>query len=204
MKILVLSDHKSRSLYEYYEPEKLKEVELIIACGDLERSYLEFFATVAHAPVLFVQGNHDTWYDPKESCGCICIEDDIYVYRGIRILGLGGSMCYIPGADNQYTEAQMRWRIRRLWWKLHRRKGFDILVTHAPAKGVNDLDDLPHRGFACFCRLMETYRPRLFVHGHVHANYGEKFKRVDHFADTMVVNAYDSYIVDYPEGEILK
>lgn len=200
MKILVLADEISKSLYDYYEPIKLKNVDLIIACGDLKKSYLEFFATVAQAPVLYVLGNHDKWYDPDEGCGgCICIEDDIYVYKGIRILGLGGSMRYVPKRSLQYSEREMSWRIKKLWWKLFRKRGFDILVTHAPAKGVNDMEDLPHQGFSCFCDLMRKYAPKFFIHGHVHANYGGKFKRIDQFEQTTVVNAYEAYIIDYPE-----
>ncbi len=202
MKILVLADHESKSLYEYYDEEKLKDVELIIACGDLRRDYLDFFATMSHAPVLFVLGNHDYWYKAGQANGCICIEDDIYVYRGIRILGLGGSMQYSPGAENQYTEAKMARRIRKLWWKIKFRGGFDILVSHAPARGFHDLDDLPHQGFDCFRSLIEKYKPKMFIHGHVHANYGSGFKRTDMLGSTLVVNAYEHYIIDYPgEGE---
>ncbi|MCI8888633.1 MAG: metallophosphoesterase [Hungatella sp.] len=198
MKILVLADHKSKQLYDFYEPEKLKGVELILSCGDLEPNYLSFFATLCHAPVLYVRGNHDEIYDRMPPEGCICIEDDIYIYRGIRIMGLGGSMEYIPGAANQYTERAMERRIRRMKWKLWRNKGFDILVAHAPAYQVNDMEDRPHRGFACFRSLMEKYRPKMFVHGHVHANYGSSFKREDHYEDTLVVNAYEHYMIDYP------
>lgn len=200
MRILVLADQESKSLYDYYSPEKLDGVDLIIACGDLKKSYLAFFGTMSRVPVLFVQGNHDHWYRPgrDNETGCICIEDDIYVYKGVRILGLGGSMEYMSGAENQYTEAKMAWRIRKLCWKLRRRGGFDILVTHAPARDFHDLDDLPHRGFACFRTLIDKYRPRLFIHGHVHANYGGGFKRVDKLGDTVVVNAYEHYIVEYP------
>ena len=131
--IMILADHESRLLYDYYEPERMKEIDLIISCGDLRADYLSFFATLCNVPVLYVQGNHDKHYDEKPPEGCICIEDDIYVHEGIRILGLGGSMQYIPDAKNQYTEKQMRRRVRRLAWKLWRHKGFDILVTHAPA-----------------------------------------------------------------------
>ena len=200
MKILVLADHESKSLYDYYEPEKLRDVELILACGDLDRKYLEFFATCTHATVLYVLGNHDHWYKPRVGCGgCICIEDQIYEYKGVRILGLGGSMRYLPEADNQYTERQMAARIRKLWLKLWRRGGFDILVAHAPAKDVNDLEDLPHQGFQCFRSLLKRYQPKYFVHGHVHANYGGGFRRVDQFGETTVINGYDHYILDYPE-----
>ena len=199
MKILVLADCESKSLYEYFKPEKLEGVELILACGDLKPSYLDFFASMCRAPVMFVMGNHDKPYDAEAYGGCVCIEDQIQVFRGIRILGLGGSMRYHPEAVNQYTEKEIRRRIRRLRWKLKWNKGFDILVSHAPAAGVNDLEDLPHRGFACFGELIEQYRPKLFVHGHVHANYGTGFKRVDQMGETMVVNAYDNYIIEFPE-----
>ena len=201
MKILVMADHESKLLYDFYEPSKLKEIDLIISCGDLRHGYLDFFASVAHAPVLYVMGNHDTVADCEKASGCICIEDDIFEFQGIRIMGLGGSMRYIPDADNQYTEQQMQKRIRKLRYKLWRKKGFDILVTHAPAYQLNDMDDLPHRGFACFRELLEKYRPSYFLHGHVHANYGDNFKRKDTFGDTMIVNAYEYYVIDYPKQQ---
>lgn len=200
MKILVLADHESKSLYDYYEPEKIKDVDLIISCGDLRPSYLSFFATLSHAPVLYVRGNHDGIYAERPPEGCICIEDDIYVFRGVRILGLGGSMEYIPGAENQYTEWRMRRRIKKLRWKLMRHKGFDILVAHAPAYDLNDLPDIPHMGFACFKSLMDKYEPKYFLHGHVHANYGTGFKREDQYGKTKVINGFEYYIVEYPDN----
>lgn len=198
MKILVLADQKSKALYEYYEPEKLEGVDLVISCGDLEPGYLSFFATVCHAPLLYVRGNHDEIYEEHPPEGCICIEDDIYIYKGIRIMGLGGSMEYIPMASNQYSERAMKRRIRKMWWKLWRHKGFDILVTHAPAYKFHDMEDLPHRGFACFRTLIEKYKPKMFVHGHVHANYGGAFKRMDQYGDTLVVNAFEYHMAEYP------
>ena len=199
MKILVLADQRSKSLYEYYEPEKLEGVELIISCGDLDPGYLSFFATVCHAPLIYVRGNHEEVYEDQPPEGCICIEDDIYVHKGIRIMGLGGSMQYIPRASNQYTEKAMKKRIRKMRWKLWRHKGFDILVAHAPAYQLNDMEDLPHRGFESFRDLMEKYKPKFFIHGHVHANYGGAFKRRDQYGDTMVVNAYEYHMIEYPD-----
>ena len=155
MKILVLADQKSKYLYDFYEPDKLKDIDLIISCGDLSPNYLSFFVTLCNVPLLYVRGNHDERYETTPPEGCICIEDDIYVYQGIRILGLGGSMEYIPKARNQYSERHMRKRVRKLRYKLWRHKGFDILVSHAPAYQVNDLEDLPHRGFKIFRTLME-------------------------------------------------
>ncbi len=150
-------------------------------------------------PLLYVKGNHDGKYEDTPPEGCICIEDDIYVHEGIRILGLGGSMEYIPRSSNQYTERAMRRRVQRLWFKLWWRKGFDILVTHAPAYQVNDLEDLPHRGFQVFRDLMEKYEPKFFFHGHVHANYGRGFKRTDTYGKTTIVNGFEYQIVEYPD-----
>ena len=92
----------------------------------------------------------------------------------------------------------MRKRIHKLWWKLRRHKGFDILVTHAPAYKLNDMEDLPHRGFKAFLDLMDKYHPKYFLHGHVHANYGSGFKRKDVYGTTRVINGYEFYVIEYP------
>ena len=52
MKILVLSDQESKFLYEYYTPEKVKDIDLIISCGDLRANYLTFFATFSRSGLL--------------------------------------------------------------------------------------------------------------------------------------------------------
>ena len=201
MKILVLADQKSKYLYDFYEPDKLKDVDLIISCGDLPANYLSFFVTLCNVPLLYVRGNHDGRYETAPPEGCICIEDDIYVHQGIRILGLGGSMEYLPGAANQYTEQKMKRRLLRLKYKLWKHKGFDILVTHAPARQINDLEDLPHRGFEVFRTLLEKYEPKFFFHGHVHANYSRKYERIDKYGERTIVNAFEYYIVDYSQPE---
>lgn len=201
MKILAIADEETSYLWENFDKSKLEGAELIISCGDLDPRYLSFLATFAAVPVLYVRGNHDSKYDRIPPEGCICIDDTVYVHEGIRILGLGGSMRYKPGGD-QYTEKEMQRRIRRLRRKLFLKKGFDILVTHAPAYQINDARDLPHQGFAAFVDLMEKYRPRLFLHGHVHLNYNRGQRRYDKYQDTHIINAYEKCLVDYetPEG----
>ena len=91
MKILAVSDVESRYYYDFYTPGKLDAFDLIISCGDLPREYLEFLVTMAHCPLLYVHGNHDEAYDEHPPEGCTCIEDTLFVYEGVRILGLGGS-----------------------------------------------------------------------------------------------------------------
>jgi len=120
----------------------------------------------------------------------------VFVYRGVRILGLGGSMKYKEG-DHQYTEWDMRMRVIKVFPKILKNKGFDILVTHAPAFEINDGADLPHRGFKVFRQLMEKYRPKYFLHGHVHLNYGRQYVRCDKYMDTQILNSYERYIFEY-------
>ena len=163
---MVIADEESKYLWDFFDKSKLEGVDLIISCGDLNPNYLSFLTTFAAAPVLYVHGNHDDKYERKPPEGCICIEDTVYMFHGIRILGLGGSYRYKPGV-NQYTEVQMERRIRRLFWKIHRKRGIDILVTHAPAGGMHDGEDLCHKGFDAFYRVINKYHPKYFVHGHM-------------------------------------
>ena len=196
MKILALADEESAYLWDYFEKSKLEGIDLIISCGDLNPKYLSFIATFTNAPVIYVHGNHDKKYKNIPPEGCICIEDEIYVYKGVRILGLGGSMKY-NSDECQYTEREMCKRVRKLRWKLFRSKGFDILVTHAPAFGINDGDNLPHRGFQVFNTLIEKYNPKYFLHGHVHMRYGRKHVRFDTCGDTQVINAFERCVFEY-------
>ena len=201
MRILTVADVESKVLWDYYERGMLDGIDLIISCGDLNPRYLSFLVTMASVPVLYVHGNHDTKYDTVPPEGCTCIEDMIYVHNGVRILGLGGSMRYKPGV-HQYTEREMQRRVRKLRFQLWRHKGFDILVTHAPAYQLNDGMDLPHQGFRVFRELMEKYRPKFFLHGHVHMNYGRQHKRYDKYADTHVINAYEKCVFDFEAEDV--
>ena len=195
MRILFISDEESQSYWDFFRKEAFEGIDLIVSCGDLEADYLSFLTTMTSIPVLYVRGNHDHKYDRRPPEGCICIDDDIFEYEGVRFLGLGGSYRY-KEEGVQFTEAQMRRRVRRLWFKLLRKRGFDVLVTHAPAYGVNDGEDLPHRGFETFVILIKKYNPKYFVHGHVHMNYGRQYPREDVLGDTKVINSYISYIVE--------
>jgi len=90
-------------------------------------------------------------------------------------------------------------RIHRLWLRIMRRKGFDILLTHAPARGVNDFDTLTHRGFECFNMLLNRFKPRYFVHGHIHRNYDINIPQRMQKGDTTVINAFEYCIIDTEE-----
>lgn len=200
MNILVLADEESPALWDYFEKRKLKGIDLILSCGDLEPDYLSFLATFTQAPILYVHGNHDDKYGIKPPEGCICIEDNIYVHNGVRILGLGGSFRYRPGI-HQYTQTEMFFRVMRLWLKLKTEKGFDILLTHAPAYQINDDKDIPHTGFKIFLYLLKEYRPKYFIHGHVHLTYNLRHKRRSTYEDTQIINGFEKYVFEYETGK---
>ncbi len=195
MKIMVIADEESKSLWDHFEKSKLEGLDLILSCGDLNPKYLSFLATFSKAPILYIHGNHDGVYADTPPEGCTCIDDDLYVYNGVRILALGGAMKYKPG-PHMYTEFGMQARIARLKFKIWKHKGFDILMTHAPAAGINDMEDLPHKGFECFNDLLKKYKPSLFIHGHVHMCYG-RFPREEVRDGVRIVNAYEKHVIEY-------
>ena len=110
-------------------------------------------------------------------------------------------MRYKPG-PHQYTEREMKQRVRKLWFRLFRSGGFDILVTHSPAYQLNDGRDLPHQGFQVFRELIETYRPKFFLHGHVHMSYGRDHKRYDKYQETHVINAFERCVFEYEDENL--
>ena len=110
MKLLLLSDVEDSYLWDYFQPGRLDEYDLILSAGDLKAEYLRFLVTMSHAPLLYVHGNHDGNYEKDPPEGCRCIEDQVVKVGGLRILGLGGSVRY-NGGSHQYTEGEMRSRI---------------------------------------------------------------------------------------------
>lgn len=195
MKILIVSDIESPYIWDNFQPEKFRDIELVISCGDLKSEYLSFIVTMINAPLFYVPGNHNSSYISYPPEGCESIDNTLVKFNGIRILGLGGSKRYNTG-NYQYTDDEMKMRILKLKPQLIWNKGFDILVTHSAAYGIGDDKDLCHEGFKCFNNLLDKYSPHYFIHGHSHLNYGLK-PRIIKYEKTTVINAYSHYIIDY-------
>ena len=169
---------------------RLRELrpDLILGCGDLPFEYLEYLRSESGVPLLYIHGNHDpsprgrnvsaylpAEYTPQRQptvTGCVNLEDRCEDEVGIRIVGLGGSIRYNDG-DNQYTQAEMRRRARRLARRARIRqwrdgRSVDVVIAHSPPLHCGDEDDPPHRGFAAFHSLIEQLEPKLMLHGHIH------------------------------------
>lgn len=192
MKLLLISDMTSPLLYDHLNPDQFKDIDLILSAGDLSAKYLTFLTTALKKPLLYVHGNHDHHYEKNPPVGCICIEDKVYDFKGLRIAGIGGCMAYRGGLF-QYTEKAMVKRIKKN--KKAFKSGFDILLTHSPAFSLGDGDDLAHIGFKVFHTLLEQYKPKYMIHGHQHLNYKNTERMLIH-KDTTIINAYNYYILD--------
>ena len=199
MRILALADEPSDRLWSDRCRDALSGIDLILSAGDLPSSYLSFITCFTNAPVIYVHGNHDDKYAQKPPEGCLCADGKIVQLKGVRILGLGGSLRYRPDAVNMYSEQEMEDRIRSLRWNLRSTGGFDILLTHSPIRGVGDQEHISHRGFECFGPLLDKYRPAVMIHGHVHQAYSAFFQRQREYHGIPVINASTSFVFDLPD-----
>lgn len=195
MKLLVMADKECPYLWDYYSPGKLDGIDLMLSCGDLKASYLSFLVTMGRSPLMYVCGNHDVHYEKMPPEGCDCIEDKLVVYKGLRILGMGGSRRY-SGKTYQYTEWQMRWRLKKAERQIRRAGGVDIILTHSAPRGYGDAEDYAHQGFEAFLPFLDKWQPKYLVHGHVHMNYGKDIARSVQYGNTTIINAYERYILE--------
>ncbi|MBT4287828.1 MAG: metallophosphoesterase [Deltaproteobacteria bacterium] len=196
MKILLISDKPSPALYDHFNPDIFQGVNIVISCGDLPAYYLEFIITMLNVPCYYVPGNHDTAFVKKPPPGWDLLDGKVIDFQGLSIMGFGGSMKYKVGPF-QYTEKEMKARLLRMKPKLWRKKNkIDILVTHAPAENLGDLEDLPHKGFKTFQYILDHYKPKYFLHGHVHLNYSRNPRQIK-YGETEIINGYEYHIFDY-------
>ena len=69
-------------------------------------------------------------------------------------------------------------------------------ICFCVCRGVGDGDDYAHMGFEAFLPLLDRYKPRYLIHGHVHMEYGRDIARVLRRGDTTIINAYERYTLE--------
>ncbi|MGC9356986.1 MAG: metallophosphoesterase family protein [Anaerolineae bacterium] len=213
-RILVVSDEVVSTLFSRDVRKYVGPIDVLLSCGDLPYSYLEYLVTRLHTRhAYYVHGNHDSPEYRHDNTtltapgGWVNLDRrSVFVRKeNLLVAGLEGSLRYKPDAPYQYTQGQMRRRALHLMVKLtfnyvlHGRF-LDILITHSPPAGIHDGPDWPHRGFEIFPALMKRFRPRLLLHGHKH-RYGPMPWRT-RFEETVVVNVHPFRLITLCEDEI--
>ncbi len=79
---------------------------------------------------------------------------------------------------------------RLLLNRLRHGRFLDILITHAPPRGIHDQPDRCHQGFAVFRPFLRLCRPRYHLHGHIHVYNHQQTVTRTRFHDTVVLNVY--------------
>lgn len=218
MRILCIADHKDPIIYSNNLKSRFGDVDLVLSAGDLDLEYYGFIVSTINKPLYFVFGNHNLKHichyrkeyafdNPellqkdyiKRSFGSIYTGGKVKRFKNLLIAGVGGSRRYNNG-PNQFTEFGMAMFMLRLlpgllWNKIRYGRFLDIFLTHSPPRGFHDKEDLCHQGFKIYERFCKLFKPRYFIHGHVHL-WDKNENRVDAYHDTVLINAYDHYLLD--------
>jgi uncharacterized protein len=195
MKILTVSDRVVPELTHRFDARRFDKIDLVISCGDLPPEYLAFIRERVNAPLYYVRGNHDVRYQSAPPKGCMNIHQRRIAFKGLRILGLEGSRWY-NGGPIQYREYQMRRMIWRMLPGLWLSGGVDMIITHAPPRHIHDAEDRCHRGFKSYLKLISRFKPRYFIHGHIHAHFTDPSQRVTRVGDTQVINTFAFHLLE--------
>jgi Icc-related predicted phosphoesterase len=198
MRILAVSDIEDEAVSASL-PERAGSIDLVLGCGDLTYDYLDFVATAVAAPLRAVHGNHDVppenLDDPQIGVwwNGIDLHARVVYIEGLLVGGLEGSPRYNNGPF-QSTEFDMWLGIIRMLPglianRIRRGRFIDILVTHAPPRGIHDRRDPAHVGFAALRTFLRWFRPRYHVHGHTHV-FDSRTVTQTQFGATTVLNAY--------------
>lgn len=195
MKILSVSDIVVPELSDQIDVEQFNGVELVLSCGDVPPEYLTFIREYLDAPLFYVRGNHDIRYETSPPVGCVNIHQRRISFKGLRIMGLEGSRWY-NGGPVQYREYQMRQMIWRMMPGLWFRGGVDMVITHAPPRHIHDAEDRCHRGFKSFLKLIGRFKPRYFIHGHIHTHFTDPAQRMTLVGHTRVINTFAFHLLE--------
>ncbi|MDD4080105.1 MAG: metallophosphoesterase family protein [Eubacteriales bacterium] len=195
LRALVVADEESRFIWDFFDRQAFRGVDVIIACGDLKASYLSFLTTMVAAPLFYVHGNHDGHFLQHPPEGCDNLEERMQVFRGIRFIGFGGALASSPKPFH-YSERDAARQITRRLPEISFHGGFDVLVTHVPARGLGDISGAFHQGFKAYRALIDLFGPKYHFHGHVHTNYGPAAPREIQYDNTVIINAFGYQVLD--------
>lgn len=205
VKILAVSDQVIDRIYSLSTNGHFNDVKLILGCGDLPYTYLEYVLTVLGAPLYYVPGNHDPDFNPKDIRskveGGSNLDLKLVNHQGILIGGFGGCVRYRPDGANQYTQAESYGRAFQMLPKLlmnriRYRRGLDILISHSPPFGIHDDNDPAHNGLKALNWLIRIAKPRYVLHGHTHFYRNNLEHNETMLEKTKIINVYPYKVID--------
>lgn len=213
VRVLAVSDEVDRRIYSTSIRERMSDIDLIIGCGDVPASYLEFLVDSLNKPAYYVLGNHAEELTrkgergvPKLPEGAINLGGQVVHDRqhDLILAGIPGSPRYSEHEPVQFTERQVKWMIARmlprlLYNRLRYGRYLDVLVTHAPPRHVGDREDIAHQGFKVMRTFLHWFRPRYQLHGHIHL-YDRTIPHSIRFDATNVINVYPYQRLDLATG----
>ena len=153
--------------------------DMLIHAGDLTlrgtalqiNQSLAYFAKLPHKYKVVIAGNHDFGFESKNPDivippEIIYLENNSITIEGIKIWG--SPVC------TPYYEWAFMWDERKreiLYESIP--DDIDIVINHGPAYGILDFTTKQtNAGCEFLLKRLKEIRPKLFVCGHIHENYG--------------------------------
>lgn len=205
MKILAVSDQVVDRLYTLAPDGHFEGVELILGCGDLPYTYLEYIVTVLNVPLYYVPGNHDPQYNPHDvrsrAEGGSNLDLQTVHSKNTLIGGFGGCIRYRPDGVNQYTQSEAYFRAfamipSLLANRIRHGRALDILISHSPPFGIHDDSDPAHQGLKALNWLLRIAKPRIHLHGHTHFYKNNLEDQETVFNQARIINVYPYKIIE--------
>jgi hypothetical protein len=201
--ILAVSDETDPRLHSATVRDRLGHVAMVIGCGDLPSSYLEFLADALNRPVYYVLGNH------ADELRRGCCRDG--AAKPMGAIDLGGRVVRDPQTGLILAGFPGSPPLRRTRAGTVRRVGDLVdggqdgappgLEQAAPRPGPrragqpcpaaprHDREDPAHRGYEALRPFLRWFRPAVQLHGHIHL-YDRSLPNEQRFEGTRVVNVF--------------
>jgi Icc-related predicted phosphoesterase len=204
-KVLAVSDQVVERIYSLAANGHFQDVDLILGCGDLPYTYLEYLVSILNVPLYYVPGNHDPAYLPHRPLtyaeGGSNLDLKTASAKGLLLAGLGGSIRYRPDGVNQYTQKQAYYRayaliLRLLGNRVRYGRKLDILITHSPPFGIHDEDSYAHQGLKALNLLVRFAHPRYHFHGHTHFYRNNLEDYITQVGRTTVMNIFPYKVIE--------
>lgn len=182
MKIMFLSDTHGRHLEIENVYGKLPNVDIIIHSGDCTRygeyeetdEFFKWYNGLDAKHKILIAGNHDFVLQQVgrrneillNNYGITYLEDSFINIDGIGIYGSPWSPIYGMWAFMKHRNGEMD----EVWQKVPTNGSVDILATHTPAYGRNDISVRGnlHVGCEMLAYRINEIKPKIHVCGHIH------------------------------------